>query len=462
MTSILLSIGKSTSRFIENTLKQLHAGTPLPAEVLEQGFRFACMADSAKVFGMLLEVLDQSLAASQPVLCPDCKSTMQPDGKRSKNVVTLVGSVCIQRAVYFCPVCCQRLYPLDRYLNIVGTGYTQCVQSIVTQTAAWESFERSSEWLYECAGITVPTKSVERISESNGQRFQSLMAEQLEHAELSRPIEPAQPPKTLYIEMDGTGIPMRKEVLEGIAGKQADGSATTREFKLGALFTQSAVNEQGVAIRDPDSTTYVGGILDCRTFGERLSGEALRRGHLVCDRLVVLADGASWIWNLSAEHFPGAIEIVDLYHAYEHIDSFCQAVETATRTSMDHAEKKKWKQYLEISAVHFLSKAVPLLNTLTTDGRAAVERTLDYFDKHKHRMWYQSYRAQGLFIGSGVIEGGCKQIIAQRFKKSGMRWTIEGADAIASLRIAMHSGRYHEIWDATRPAHNKISISSVA
>ncbi len=378
---------------------------------------------------------------------------MRTDGKRPKNLVTMLGKVRVRRTVYVCPVCRERLYPLDSYLNTEGTEYTQCVQSVVTRTAAWESFETSSEWLYECAGIEIPPKSVERISESNGKRFGAYLTERAEQAKADPSAGGTTGLDTLYIEMDGTGIPMRGEALEGRAGKQEDGSAKTREFKLGAIFTQSKVDEQGVAVRDAQSTTYTGGIVDCKTFGERLSGEAIRRGQMTCERLVVLSDGAAWIWNLVADHFPNAIEIVDLYHAFEHVDTFCHALETAKGQVMQTEEKKAWKQALEISGVHFLTTAKKEICTLEIDKRSAVEDTLTYFNTHKHRMFYERYRAFGLFVGSGVIEGGCKQVIAQRFKKSGMRWSITGAEAIAALRIAEQSGTFHDIWDATRSAY---------
>ena len=449
LAGILLSVGEATRRFIDTTCQQIHAGKPLPAEVLEQGFRFACLSDASDAFGILLEVLDASLSGSR-IVCPHCLVTMRPDGKRKKHVVTLLGKVHVRRAVFTCPSCQKRIYPLDQYLNTEGTEYTQCVQSVVTRTASWESFGTSSEWLYECAGIEVPAKSVERISETNGKRFGAYMAEQAERAKEEPLVGCTTGLETLYIEMDGTGVPMRKEDLEGCAGKQEDGSAKTREFKLGAIFTQSTVDEHGVAVRDPSSTTYAGGILDCKTFGERLSGEAIRRGQLTSERVVVLADGAAWIWNVAADHFPNAIEIVDLYHALEHVETFCQGLEVAKGDPLQPAEKREWKQSLEISGVYFLTEAGDAIDALEATKRDAVEETLKYFHKHKHRMWYGRYRAQGLFVGSGVIEGGCKRVIAQRFKKSGMRWSIDGAGAIAALRIAEHSGSYHEVWDATR------------
>jgi hypothetical protein len=119
--------------------------------------------------------------------------------------------------------------------------------------------------------------------------------------------------------MDGTGVPVVKKETEGRKGKTDRQAAHTREAKLGRVFTQSAWDKEGFAIRDPDSTTYIGAIETAEEFGRRLYLEAWKRGWSRTKKKVVIGDGAEWIWNLTAEHFPGAIQIVDLYHARQHL-----------------------------------------------------------------------------------------------------------------------------------------------
>lgn len=444
-------------------LNRMGSGTPLSAEVLEQGFRFAILSDAARAFGLLLEAVDTSLQREDSACCCGARLPLYADGKRRKEIMTLVGKVAVDRRVYVCPECRRRIYPLDSYLDIAGTCYTQSVQSIITRTASWESFETSSEWLYECAGLSVSAKSVERISETNGKRFM----EYLKNRSLAAVADPPSAarndtPVTTYIEMDGTGLPMRSEALKGRKGKQGDGSAKTREFKLGCVFTQKAVDDKGQPVRDPDSTSYIGGILDAQAFGTLLSGEALRRGQLQSDRLVIVSDGAKWIWNLAAEHFPRAIEIVDLYHALEHLDSFCDALEVMEGKPMPKDKKLQWKSYLEESATKLLTEAELVIAAFPEELRSAAEASLNYFRQNEQRMRYAEYRHHGLFVGSGVIEGGCKQVIAQRFKKSGMKWTLNGAEAIAALRLAESSGYYHEIWDDTRPNKYRLNGNTAA
>ena len=134
------------------------------------------------------------------------------------------------------------------------------------------------------------------------------------------------PIPVLYVEMDGTGVSMVKKETAGRPGKTAGQSAHTREAKLGCVFTQTTWDEEGYAIRDPDSTTYTGAIECAETFGKRIYGEAWKRGWSRSRLKVVLGDGAEWIWNLADLHFPGAIQIVDLYHAREHLWKLAHAI----------------------------------------------------------------------------------------------------------------------------------------
>jgi hypothetical protein len=121
----------------------------------------------------------------------------------------------------------------------------------------------------------------------------------------------------LYIRMDGTGVPVTKE--ERREGKVEGQPAHTREVKLGCVFTQTSWDEEGYAVRDPDSTTYTGAIETAADFGRRMYREAWDRGWSRAQKKVVLGDGAEWIWNVADEHFPGAVQIVDLFHAREHL-----------------------------------------------------------------------------------------------------------------------------------------------
>ena len=175
-----------------------------------------------------------------------------------------------------------------------------------------------------------------------------------------------------------------------------------------------------------------------------MDAEARRRGSEHIRQLVVLGDGAAWIWNLADELFPAATQIVDLFHAREHVHDLATL---ATRLLRD--SHPDWlTQRLEeldagnIPALLAAGRALNFTGSLARDR----DKQLGYFEVNAHRMRYQHFRALGMFIGSGMVEAGCKAIIGQRLKLSGMRWTVPGAASIAALRCQDASNRWEEIW----------------
>jgi hypothetical protein len=128
-----------------------------------------------------------------------------------------------------------------------------------------------------------------------------------------------EPIPVFYVSSDGTGVPMRREEVEGRAGRQPDGSAKTREAKLGCIFTQTVIDEDGQPLRDPDSTSYVGTFAGSSALGVLLRQEATRRGWERAQQVVFLGDGATWVWEVARLNFPGAIQILDFYHATEYV-----------------------------------------------------------------------------------------------------------------------------------------------
>jgi len=195
----------------------------------------------------------------------------------------------------------------------------------------------------------------------------------------------------------------------GRAGKTPDGRARTREAKLAAVVTQTKIDTDGRPVRDPDSTSYLASFAPAAEFATQVHAEARRRGAEHIRQLVVLGDGAPWIWNL-------ATPIVDLYHATE-------------------------TERLHLHPSDDTTKA------------------LGYFKTNAHRMRYAYFRERGLFVGSGVVEAGAKSFVGQRLKLSGMRWNIPGATGILTLRCHQASGRFEHIW--TQP-HNQIATHAIA
>ena len=298
----------------------------------------------------------------------------------------------------------------------------------------------------ELAGVVVPTKQVERVSAQLGAQVEAFWQRERE-AILSGKVAlllPSVP--VLYIATDATGVPVIPRETTGRRGKDATGKAKSREAKIGCVFTQTKQDEEGYPIRDEDSTSYVGAIERAEAFGRRIYAEAVRRGVRPAQKVVVLGDGAPWIWGIAAQYFPWAIEIVDLYHAREHLANVGKAVYGPTS-----AQAKQWtaarSEKLDEGDVEAVVTSMRRLRPCHSNVREEIRKAVDYFQTNKVRMRYAKFRSQGLFVGSGVVEAGCKTVIGLRLKQSGMRWTVDHANAIIALRCCQLSGRWEEFWE---------------
>jgi hypothetical protein len=254
----------------------------------------------------------------------------------------------------------------------------------------------------------------------------------------------------MYVQMDGTGVPMVSKELEGRKGKGSNGRAHTREVKLGCVFTQTTVDAAGWPVRDEDSTTYTGAIETAEEFSRRLYTEAQQRGWDRAQKKVVMGDGAEWIWNRTQEIFPGATEIVDLYHARQHLWDLSSKLHPS-----DVAAKRRWvmshQHFLDDGKIELLVHRLRALGTQRQELAEEIETEASYFERNAARMRYPKFRKQGLFVGSGVIEAGCKTLIATRLKRSGMFWTVRGANAVIAVRCCRHSREFDDYWESRRP-----------
>lgn len=242
-------------------------------------------------------------------------------------------------------------------------------------------------------------------------------------------------------------MPVVKAETHDRAGKIAGQPAHTREVKLGCVFTQTATDKEGRPVRDPDSTTYVAAIESAEEFGLRLYTEAWRRGWSRAPKKAVIGDGAVWIWRLADQHFPGAIQIVDLYHARQHLFELGGKL-----FPQDDQARKRWLarclDRLERGRIDALVKIVRDVHPAHAELAQFVRNQADYFQRNAARMRYPDFRAQGLFVGSGVVEAACKTVIAARLKRSGMFWTVAGANDIIALRCSRLSGRFNDYWES--------------
>jgi len=415
-------------------------------EAVEQAVRAAVLVAGARVVEALLQEVGTGRQGER-VRCR-CGQGMQSKGLRRTRVLCLLGWVRFERSLYVCPRCGQTRYPGDEELDIVNTSRSPGVRRQVARLGAKEPFAQVAQDMAELAGVRVSRKDAERVSETVGAQMEQWQEAERRRVRFTEPPPPEapRPIQTLYVEFDGTGVPMVKQEVQGRQGKQEDGSAKTREAKLGCVFTQTTLDEKGRPMRDPASTTFVGAIEPAAAFGWRIYAEAVRRGVFQARRLIVLGDGAEWVKNLAALHFGQGQFIIDFYHACEHVGALCDAL-FSRDLKQRNRQRDSWLDALERGEIEALIDQAR--QRLPKDPKAGKDaRTqIAYFDKNKEYMRYAAFRQQGLFIGSGVIEAGCKTVIGQRFKQSGMEWTVRGANAILALRCTLLSGRAEEFWE---------------
>ena len=378
-----------------------------------------------------------------------CGHTAKYVGLRSKPVLTAVGQAQCLRPYYLCEHCHQSQFPVDVDLDIENTKLSPGVRRMLAMVGHEMPFEQGGEQMKLLAGLSVNTKAVERTAEAIGADIEVREQRQLKQAmqlNLPIPIGPRIP--VIYVEMDGTGVPVVRKETQGRAGKQDGQPAHTREVKLGCVFTQTRVDAEGYPIRDEDSTSYVGAIESCEEFGRRLYAEAWRRGWGRADKKVVLGDGSEWIWNQAALHFPDATFIVDKYHSREHLWILAGKV-----YPQDEPARKRWvmveQDKLDEGKIEEIVARLRCLEAAHSGLVEDIEKEVNYFEANQERMRYAEFRKQGLFVGSGVIEAGCKTVIG-RLKRSGMFWTVRGANAIIALRCCQLSGQFEDYWEARR------------
>jgi hypothetical protein len=206
------------------------------------------------------------------------------------------------------------------------------------------------------------------------------------------------------------------------------------------------VDEKGHPQRDEDSTSYVGAIENTEAFGKRIDAEALRRGLERARRVCAIGDAAAWIWNTVEERFHGAVQIIDLYHARQHYWSVARVVLGRDLKKLNQWTERRRKELNE-GKVEEVIKAIRRLVVTTPEHKEIAESEIAFFEKNKHRMRYADFRKQGLFVGSGVVEAGCRTVIGQRLKQSGMHWTVKGANNIIALRCCILSNRWEDFWE---------------
>jgi hypothetical protein len=404
---------------------------------LEIKLRELLLQSGAQLLQPVLQALaDQFDASFQP------RPTQRFAGRKPFQVQGLFGLMPILRDYYVDvqaeaqPGHC----PADAALALEGS-YTPALARMLCRAAAHSPYREASGDLWEYAGIKVPPSQIQRWALAIAPAIPPWL--QTQHS--------APEAAWMYVSGDGTGAPMRKECLEGRSGKQADGSAKTREVKLGCVFLQTEVDPEGHPVRQEDSTSYIGTFAPAPEFGLLLRQEAQRRGMARATKTIFIGDGAAWVWEMARVNFSGAVLILDFYHALQHLTGLADAI-WGKESAAGKKKIKLWKGWLlKDKAARVIEQAKAELE-LSRDSDLA-RKEIAYLQNNLERMHYGSFRAAGYFIGSGVIEAGCKTVVGKRMKGSGMFWSEAGGQGVLDLRCALLSGRLNTFFRDREISH---------
>ena len=358
-------------------------------------------------------------------------------GNHGKRIVTLFGELPeIKRTYYWNEDSHSGHYPFDDRLGLVGR-YTPAAANEMARYAVSHPYKDAAEAFSRCHAFKV---SPDTIREIVGMLYDesSAFAKGSGGGERDACDEKA---GIVCVMADGTGMPMRKECLKGAKGK--DGRARTREVKAGAIFVASRTKDNEPH-RDLDTTTYVATTHRREKFGKYLRSEFDRRFSREPDTVLYITDGGKWLHSIHESEFPFAVEILDVYHAVEHLKPLLAGLGIKENSKEWKYRHHYWSECIKAGKVQNVLDYI-WKNMRARLGKDAM-REYKYYRSNAGRMKYDEYRANGWFIGSGVIESGCKTVIGQRFKQSGMIWSLKGAKALLPLRTLYKSNRLEQFF----------------
>lgn len=406
---------------LKGLLNQVHGGL-LPASAIETVVRQKLWHFGGQAVAVLLEAMDETLVKSQPV-----------HDRRTRTVVTLFGPIDVNRSR-----CKDGRYPVDEALGLVGQqSWTVAVQEAVCLLSCECSFETSSDLMERLLGVSVSAPSVQQISQQAGQRAAEVKPEQ----PCSQ--KPQRRGQTLVVGIDGCQAPQR------------DG---WHEVKVATVYHNESRCRKASGRGRVLEKQYVASVEKAEGFARQLWQVALIWGIEQAHRVVCMGDGAIWIWNLVAEYFPGAIEIVDFYHALEHLWQVGEALwgdrgrSEQTRGWVHHYRKQLRRGRVDLVIAAIERGQERLKDELSAERADVVRRNVEYFRSNRGRMEYGRYRRMGLSIGTGIVEGSCKFVVQSRFKRPGSRWNEDGLRWLLALKLMRLNKRWESLWPHLKAA----------
>ena len=448
MEALHAEIAAAFGRSLPRMRAELRGGGVPDLDAIETSIRDDLLGGGAKCCAALLEAFD---AALPPPSCPRCGRRMDRHGRVGKTFGTRFGPVRVERRRFRCRGCGDSCFPLDPALDLEGKNVTPGAESLYADAASSDSYEQARRQLKNFAGVEVPASTLQRHVLRIGEEMQAF-----ERADA----EASPAAKRVLLGIDGTGVPMAAREVEGVAGKQADGSAKTREAKAVVCREADSLDPKtgeprtdrksgAVSVRI-DSARSADGAGRASEFAARLEQFLHRNGVFAAEEVAVLSDGAPWIRTVCAEILPGrkTTFILDLYHALEYAAAAVQAA------APDEGERKAWMGWIrkQLDAGR-VDRAIAALKP-HRDRSEAVAACIRYYEANRDRMRYDLYRKRGLPVGSGVVESACKRIVGSRLKGAGRHWSKAGANAVLAVKCCFENRRWPDFldWRACRAA----------
>jgi hypothetical protein len=438
---------------------------------LEQTVMSACLAMGQR---WLEKVLNHPCQANhaQARREGECGHHQRLVGNRPRQLLTLMGKVTLRRPYYQCllpegkeetAVCSHGQAPFDALWGLSAGRSSPGVQKLVSYLGASMTLEEAASVFQAILPLQMSARQVltllqpvgETVSQQEDEQQERLFAEAAKKQTdaQSKEREQQEEVRRMYIELDGVLARMRRSSVLMEAQEQQRAGDVYREIKVGAVFpaargrTRSDLGA-GTFVDQAGPIQYVARRTTADTFGRYLYALAQHCGIERAREVVVLGDGAVWIWRLVAEHFPHAVQIVDLWHAREHVWKVARAVfGPGTLEATTWAEQTC--RLLEQGNIEDLVAEMAVLPAVPPEpgtARSVREIEMHYFIANAARMRYPAFRAQGMQIGSGIAEAACKTVVSTRAKRSGMRWTPDGLDAVLALRTAVLNQTYESFW----------------
>lgn len=444
-------------------------------QTLEQSVLRACLSLGRTLMEQILNHTAEE--AERPCRREgECGHPQRLVGIRPKQLHTLMGKMTIQRSYYQCVVeeeepsasCSHGQAPWDSVWGPIAGRTSPGVQKLLGKLVSRLTLSEAVDTFTDLLPLPMTERQALNLIQPIGEALREQEEEQVQalfeqaankETHASEPGTVLGPSiRRLYIETDGVMARIRRG---SVPMEEAEAKRTGdvyREIKVGAVFEGIPGRERselvpGVFLDEPGPITYVARRLNAEAFGRFLYALAHRCGLDRALEVVILGDGARWIRHIVEDHFPNAVQIVDLYHAREHLWNVANAV-YGSGTPQAAAWAKQADGRLTHGQIEDLVQMIeklPSIPALPGASRSIPEMEADYFLLNAQRMRYPTFRAKGMHIGSGIAEAVCKTVVSTRAKKSGMRWTPDGLDAVLALRTSVLNQSYDSFWDPSQP-----------